>query len=49
MGEITILLLFAAAAGTAGLGRVVRRREQRAATTREWIEFLQEDLAASAL
>ena len=49
MGEIITIILLLAAGVSVGLARVVRQRERIESRTREWIEFLQEDLATSTL
>jgi hypothetical protein len=49
MGEITILSVFLASGLSVGLARVVRERERRDAMTRDWIQFLQEDLSTATL
>jgi hypothetical protein len=49
MGEIITIFLFLAGGLGVALARVVRRRERIDTRTREWIEFLQEDLSASSL
>jgi hypothetical protein len=45
MGEIVTICLFLCTGLSAGLARRVHRRETQARRTREWIDFLTEDLA----
>jgi hypothetical protein len=47
MGEIGIIIVFIAGGLSLCWARIVRLRERRNTRTREWIEFLQEDLSAS--
>jgi hypothetical protein len=49
MGEITIVFLLLAVGLSVGLVRAVRNRARIDTRTREWIEYLQEDLSASSL
>ena len=45
MGEIVTICLFISAGLSGALYRRVRRRESMDRLTREWIEYLSEDLA----
>ena len=47
MGELLLLLSLVATVATIAVFRFTRSRVDDAALTREWIEFLQEDLSAS--
>jgi hypothetical protein len=49
MGEIITICLFLAGGLGVALARVFRRRQRIETRTREWIEFLQQDLSASSL
>jgi len=49
MSGLIVILVFCSGGLTAGVFRAVRRKGQRERLTREWIEYLQEDLAASSL
>jgi hypothetical protein len=47
MGVLVFILLFLVTVAIIAGVRFVQRRGQLEARTREWLEFLQEDLAAS--
>lgn len=47
MGEVASLFVLLAGSAGVALARVLRRRERCDAVTREWIAFLQEDLAST--
>jgi hypothetical protein len=49
MGEITTICLFLVGGLCISLARIVRRRQRIETRTREWVEYLQQDLSASSL
>jgi len=49
MSGLIVIIVFCSGGLVAAILRLVQRKEQRARLTREWIDFLKEDLADSSL
>jgi len=49
MSGLIVIIVFCSAGGTAAAIRAARRKGQRERFTREWIEYIQEDLATPPL